>query len=146
MGARKKTAPVVRAEDAATRRSRGRIRGGGVSLPVPPPRAEMPRGYAETLGDLKQRIQQERLRVVLAASSAMVLLYWDIGQVILERQQREGWGRRSSIGCRQICARPTPRCGGSLREISSTCAALRRPGPTGQLCKSRLHNYPGITR
>lgn len=94
MGAPKKPAPVVRAASAETRRSRGLARGGGVSLPVPPPRAEMPRGYAETLGDLKQRIQQERLRVVMTASSAMVLLYWDIGHVILERQEREGWGAK----------------------------------------------------
>ncbi|MEP7120183.1 MAG: PDDEXK nuclease domain-containing protein [Byssovorax sp.] len=75
------------------RRSRGRTRG-GASLPVPPPRAETPRGYAETLRDLKQRILQERLRVVIAASSAMVLLYWDIGRVILDRQEREGWGAK----------------------------------------------------
>ena len=44
-------------------------------FPVAPPRAELPKDYAETLRDLKQRIQQERLRVVLAANSAMVLLY-----------------------------------------------------------------------
>lgn len=30
----------------------------------------------------------------MAANTAMVLLYWDIGRMILERQQREGWGAR----------------------------------------------------
>ena len=59
-----------------------------------PPRAELPRGYAETLGDIKQRNQQERLRVVMAANSAMVLLYWDIGRLIVDRQEREGWGAK----------------------------------------------------
>jgi len=34
------------------------------------------------------------LRVVLAANSAMVLLYWDIGRVILDRQASEGWGAK----------------------------------------------------
>lgn len=63
-------------------------------FPVAPPRAELPGDYAETLRDLKQRIQQERLRTVMAANSAMVLLYWDIGRTILERQDREGWGAR----------------------------------------------------
>jgi hypothetical protein len=43
---------------------------------------------------IKQRIQQERLRVVMAANSAMVLLYWDIGRTILDRQEREGWGAK----------------------------------------------------
>jgi predicted nuclease of restriction endonuclease-like (RecB) superfamily len=34
------------------------------------------------------------VQVVLAANSAMVLLYWDIGRLILERQTREGWGAK----------------------------------------------------
>lgn len=65
-------------------------------FPVAPPRrgAGLPSDYAGILRDLKQRIQQERLRTVMAANSAMVLLYWDIGRTILERQDREGWGAR----------------------------------------------------
>ena len=63
-------------------------------FPVAPTRAGLPSGYAGILRDLKQRIQQERLRTVMAANSAMVLLYWDIGRRILERQDREGWGAR----------------------------------------------------
>ncbi len=93
MAARKKTikAPVRAA--APTRGSRGKTREGAF-FPVSPPRAGLPRDYAETLSAIKRRIQQERLRVVLAANSAMVLLYWDIGRMILDRQQREGWGAR----------------------------------------------------
>ncbi len=78
----------------AARISRGRTRPGEVFFPVAPPRSELPRGYAEMLGKIRQRIREERLRVVMAANSAMVLLYWDIGRVILDRQQREGWGAR----------------------------------------------------
>jgi len=55
---------------------------------------ELPVGYAEMLEEIKRRIQQERLRVVMAANSAMVLLYWDVGRTILEQQEREGWGAR----------------------------------------------------
>jgi hypothetical protein len=54
----------------------------------------MPSGYASLLRDIKQRIQQGRLQTVLAANSAMVLLYWDIGRAILERQGQEGWGAK----------------------------------------------------
>jgi len=43
---------------------------------------------------LKQRITGERLRVVMAANAGMVLLYWDIGQTILQRQATEGWGAK----------------------------------------------------
>lgn len=81
-------------EAAPARRSRGLTRPGGVSFPTAPGRSQLPRGYAETLARIKQRIQEERLRVVLAANSAMVLLYWDVGRVILERQEHQGWGAR----------------------------------------------------
>lgn len=54
----------------------------------------IPEGYAEVLADLKQRIARERVRVVMAANAAMVLLYWDVGRVILERQKTEGWGTK----------------------------------------------------
>jgi len=63
-------------------------------FPSAPPRAGLPGDYAEALGEIKRRIQQERLRVVLAANSAMVLLYWDIGRLILDRQDRAGWGAK----------------------------------------------------
>ena len=64
------------------------------SFPVPPALRETPHDYALTLEELKARIQEERLRVVLSANAAMVLLYWDIGCVILDRQQQEGWGAK----------------------------------------------------
>ncbi len=63
-------------------------------FPAAPQRAGLPGDYAEALGEIKCRITQERLRVVLAANSAMVLLYWDIGRMILERQDRAGWGAK----------------------------------------------------
>jgi len=54
----------------------------------------MPRTYGALLADLKQRIASARLRVTLAANSAMVLLYWEIGRTILQRQADEGWGAK----------------------------------------------------
>lgn len=93
MAARKKTAKHPVRAAAPARGSRGKARE-GASFPVSPPRAGLPRDYAETLSEIKRRIQQERLRVVLAANSAMVLLYWDIGRMILERQERAGWGAK----------------------------------------------------
>jgi hypothetical protein len=64
------------------------------SFPTAPRANRMPHGYARTLEELKNRIREERLRVVLSANAAMVFLYWDIGKVILDRQQREGWGAK----------------------------------------------------
>jgi predicted nuclease of restriction endonuclease-like (RecB) superfamily len=74
--------------------SRGRVHPAGVSFPVAPPPSTTPSGYAKAFGEIKRRVQQERLRVVLAANTAMVRLYWDIGRVILDRQESEGWGAK----------------------------------------------------
>jgi len=75
------------------RKSRGRSRE-EATFPVPVRETEMPDEYANVLGELKKRIQSERLRVTLTANSAMVFLYWDIGKVILDRQERQGWGAK----------------------------------------------------
>lgn len=75
------------------RASRGRKRR-DASFPATPSHADLPDGYAAVLAEIKQRIQSERLRVVMAANATMVILYWDIGRLILERQQREGWGAK----------------------------------------------------
>lgn len=74
-----------------------RQRGGvdrDVMFPVAPVATESPISYAEVLADLKRRISHERLRVVMASNTAMVLMYWDIGQRILDKQSSEGWGAR----------------------------------------------------
>ncbi len=75
------------------RRSRGR-QTQHVSFPLGENKHGLPGDYQSTLADLKQRIKSERLRVALSANSALVLLYWDIGQAILDRQQRQGWGAK----------------------------------------------------
>jgi predicted nuclease of restriction endonuclease-like (RecB) superfamily len=54
----------------------------------------LPSDYGTTLKALQQRIRQARARVIIAANSALVLLYWEIGRTILERQSREGWGAK----------------------------------------------------
>ena len=76
------------------RKSVGRRRA-DASIPAPPGRGELPADYATLLGEIKERIRTERVRVVLAANEVMVLLYWDIGKAILARQEREGWGART---------------------------------------------------
>ena len=54
----------------------------------------LPSGYEALLGALKKRIAEERVRVVLGANAAMLLLYWEMGGSILARQAEEGWGAR----------------------------------------------------
>jgi len=79
---------------SSERKSRGRVRE-DASFPVPPTHTGLPTDYGDLLAKIKQRIGTERLRTVMAANSAMVMLYWDIGRLILERQEREGWGAKT---------------------------------------------------
>jgi hypothetical protein len=49
-------------------------------------------GFAALVTEVKGRIQAAQTRAVLAVNAELVRLYWDIGRIIDERQQREGWG------------------------------------------------------
>ena len=51
-------------------------------------------GYEEFLGGLKERIRNAQVRAALAVNRELVLLYWQIGQEILQRQQHQGWGAK----------------------------------------------------
>jgi predicted nuclease of restriction endonuclease-like (RecB) superfamily len=50
--------------------------------------------YGQFLAELKSRIQAAQLRASLAVNRELVLLYWQIGRDILDRQEREKWGAR----------------------------------------------------
>jgi hypothetical protein len=39
----------------------------------------LPEDYGALLSEIKQRIGNSRIKTVMAAHSAMVMLYWDIG-------------------------------------------------------------------
>lgn len=53
-----------------------------------------PDSYELFLGDLKQRIRTAQVKAALAVNKELVLLYWQIGRDILQRQQEEGWGAK----------------------------------------------------
>ena len=54
----------------------------------------LPADYSTWLAELKQRIQTAQQRAVLAVNRELVLLYWQIGRDILERQHAQGWGAK----------------------------------------------------
>ena len=81
-------------QETEQRRVRNVKQKDGVVTTVPVSKTDLPKGYANLLTSLKARIQQTRIKTVLSANSAMVMLYWDIGVSILERQQTEGWGAK----------------------------------------------------
>ena len=48
--------------------------------------------YPAFLAALKERILNARITAARAINHELVLLYWDIGRGIVEKQQTSGWG------------------------------------------------------
>ncbi len=66
---------------------------------LPPPTVgkvlpEAPENYQRTLDALVERVQAARVRALRRVNQELVLLYWDIGQEILVRQEQAGWGSK----------------------------------------------------
>ena len=79
------------------------------------PRLALPTDYADVLAEIKRRVETERVRTIVSANSAMVLLYWDIGRMILER-------RRVPVGHedhRSALDRPRPKLSGDGRFLTA---------------------------
>jgi predicted nuclease of restriction endonuclease-like (RecB) superfamily len=55
-------------------------------------RALSPAGYPTFLAELKERILAARTSAARVVNQKLVLLYWDIGRSIVEKQKTSGWG------------------------------------------------------
>jgi predicted nuclease of restriction endonuclease-like (RecB) superfamily len=48
--------------------------------------------YVNFLKEIKQQIQQSRIKASLAINQELIRLYWNIGRQIVEKQEKEVWG------------------------------------------------------
>ena len=55
---------------------------------------QTPPGYADLLAEIKTRVRTAQVRAAFAVSRELILLYWSIGQDILDRRLAEGWGTK----------------------------------------------------
>ena len=97
--------------------------------------------FTALLADVKSRIQAAQTRAVLSVNAELVRLYWDIGQIIDERQQREGWGAAVIPRLARELHNELPELKGfpsgiSSRWLPSTVSTVT----PRQLCNSLLHN------
>lgn len=53
----------------------------------------LPDDYAAFLADVKERVRSAQYEALKVVNKELVALYWDIGRLIVERQDREGWGK-----------------------------------------------------
>src|SRR3972149_9690453 len=49
--------------------------------------------YAALLLEVKNRIRSAQYDALKAVNKELISLYWDIGKMIVERQEKEGWGK-----------------------------------------------------
>lgn len=52
-----------------------------------------PQEYEQLLGALKERIRTAQLEALRVVNQGLITLYMDIGRMIVERQQRDTWGK-----------------------------------------------------
>jgi predicted nuclease of restriction endonuclease-like (RecB) superfamily len=50
--------------------------------------------YIQLLTDVKEKIRQAQVKAVIAVNQEMLFLYWEIGNAILAKQEKEGWGAK----------------------------------------------------
>lgn len=60
-------------------------------MPDDPP---LPADYVPLLAEIKARVHAARTKAGLAANREMLALYWDIGRLILQSQERHGYGKK----------------------------------------------------
>ena len=53
----------------------------------------LPEDYSVLLAEVKERVRSAQYEALKAVNKELVALYWDIGKLIAERQNREGWGK-----------------------------------------------------
>lgn len=54
----------------------------------------IPSDYQEFLANLKARIRSTQIQAAVSVNQYLILLYWQIGQDILNRQKEQGWGAK----------------------------------------------------
>jgi predicted nuclease of restriction endonuclease-like (RecB) superfamily len=50
--------------------------------------------YSIWLTDLKKRVRKAQVKAIISVNSEMIMLYWQIGRDILDRQTKHGWGAK----------------------------------------------------
>ncbi|MBU0992108.1 MAG: DUF1016 family protein [Proteobacteria bacterium] len=52
------------------------------------------KGYSLFLKQVKERIRFAQIKANLSVNHELIMLYWDIGRLVSEKQSKEGWGTK----------------------------------------------------
>lgn len=99
-------------------------------------------GYQDWLLSLKERIRAAQTRAMVAVNSELVLLYWQIGRDILERQEQQGWGAKVVGQLADDLRREFPDMKGLSRSNLMYMRAFAQAWPDKQIVQAVLGQLP----
>jgi len=56
--------------------------------------SQLPEKYISIVNELKNKISSARQKASLHVNRELLLLYWEIGHIVLIQQENEGWGAK----------------------------------------------------
>ena len=98
--------------------------------------------YHELLSDLKDRIRQAQVKTALTVNRELTLLYWQIGQDILQRQTAQGWGSKVVNRIAQDLRREFPDMKGFSPRNLHYMRAFAEAYPDGSVLQQVVANLP----
>ena len=101
-----------------------------------------PEGYADWLAELKTRIHSTQQRAALAVNRELVLLYWQIGRDILDRQARQGWGAKVILRLSQDLRVAFPDMKGFSRANLMYMRAFAEAWPDAEIVQQAVGQLP----
>lgn len=76
-----------------TRKQRGNLKD-KVVFPVAESLNKLPSGYKDFISNIKDQIVENLVKSRFSANQQMIIMYWQIGKAILQKQEDEGWGSK----------------------------------------------------
>ena len=107
-----------------------------------PDLAPLPADYGPWLAELKARIHASQQRAARSVNSELVLLYWQIGRDILNRQGREGWGSKVIERLSQDLRNAFPEMKGFSRANLLYMRAFAEAWPDPQMVQQAVGQLP----
>ncbi|UDM52081.1 YhcG family protein [Cupriavidus sp. MP-37] len=98
--------------------------------------------YLSWLADLKTRVEQARRRAALSVNRELVVLYWQIGSDILDRQKRQGWGARTIDRLAHDLRKTFPDMKGFSPRNLKYMRALAQAWPSGEFVQQAAAQLP----
>ena len=92
------------------------------------PRSHLPSRYGKALGQIKERTYQQYRHAMMLTNSVMLMLHWEIGRILLERQAMGGWDLNAVKNLSKDLRKQFPAMRAFHPRISNICAPSQLHG------------------